>query len=125
MAYYFYPSLMLAGGCGALLRYLLSRATVQMNWSGLPYGTLLVNVVGSFLIGYLATLMLQRGAWSTELQTVLLSGFLGGFTTFSAFSLETVSLLTDGAFGKAFLYIFLQLALCLFFCFVGLLLARQ
>jgi len=92
----FYLGIVLAGGGGALLRYLLGRATVAMNLTAIPFGTLLANVIGSFLIGYLSWQLIHRWQLSDEMQVIVLTGFLGGFTTFSAFSLEVISLFEAG-----------------------------
>ena len=121
----FYLAIILAGGCGALLRYLLGGAAVNLNLSALPFATLLVNVVGSFLIGYLSWSMLHKWQLSREMQVVVISGFLGGFTTFSAFSLEVVGMLEQGFNGRAFLYALSSVILSVGMCLVGLMLARQ
>ena len=92
-----YLAIVLSGGFGALLRYLLSRAATHLPFTGLPIATLLANVIGCFLIGYLSWALLHKFEVSSEAQTVVLTGFLGGFTTFSAFSLEVVTLLEQGA----------------------------
>ena len=120
-----YLGIVLAGGSGALLRFLLSRLAVHMQWTGLPFGTLLANLIGCFLIGYLSWMFLHRWPTTEQVQTIVITGFLGGFTTFSAFSLETVSMLQDGANWRAILYVGLQVVLCLAMCLAGLLLAKQ
>lgn len=124
MHWSFYPSLMLAGGFGALLRYLLGRATINIGWTALPFGTLLANLIGCFLIGFLSGVLTQKWGASAQLQTILLTGFLGGFTTFSAFSLEAVSMLEQGDTARALIYMGVQVLFCLCLCFAGLLLAR-
>ena len=121
----FYLAIMLAGGTGALLRYLLGRATVNLGWSALPFGTLIANLLGCFLIGYLSWMLVQRWQASNELQVIVLTGFLGGFTTFSAFSLETITMFEQGAGLRAMTYIFLTITLCLAMCMFGLLVARH
>ena len=121
----FYLSIVLAGGCGALLRYLLGGAAVNLNLSALPFGTLLVNVLGSFLIGYLSWSMLHRWQLSREMQVVVLSGFLGGFTTFSAFSLEVVKMVEEGVSGRALIYVVSSVVLSISMCLFGLMLAKQ
>ena len=121
----FYLSIVLAGGCGALLRYLLGGAAVNLNLSALPFGTLLVNVLGSFLIGYLSWNMLHRWQLSREMQVVVLSGFLGGFTTFSAFSLEVVKMFEEGLSGRALIYVVSSVVLSISMCLFGLMLAKQ
>lgn len=116
---------MLAGGIGALLRYLVTRTSVYLGWTTLPFGTLIANLVGCFLIGYLSWSLVHRWPVSPELQTVVTTGFIGGFTTFSAFSLETLTLLEQGSEAKAILYIGLQLGLGISMCLLGLILARH
>jgi len=115
----------MAGGAGALLRYLLGRAAVNLQWTALPFGTLLANLIGSFLIGYLSWVLVHKWALSKETQVVILTGFLGGFTTFSAFSLEVVSLFEQGAGVRAFVYIVISVLLCVTMCGLGLFIARQ
>jgi len=121
----FYIAIVLAGGSGALLRYMLSRAAINLGWSALPFGTLIANVIGCFLIGYLSWALVQRWQVSNDVQVVVLTGFLGGFTTFSAFSLETVAMFEQGAGLRAMAYISISVILCILMCALGLLLARQ
>lgn len=120
-----YLGIILAGGSGALLRYLLGRVTLAMNWTALPIGTLLANMLGSFLIGYLSWVLVHRLQVSNELQVIVLTGFLGGFTTFSAFSLEVVSLFESGLSFRAITYVLLSVFLSILMCFLGLYLAKQ
>ena len=121
----FYLSLVLAGGSGALLRYLLTTLTVNQQWTALPFGTLIANVLGSFLIGYLSWSLVHKWQVSKELQLVVLTGFLGGFTTFSAFSLEVIKLIDEGANSRAIVYILLSVLLSVGMCLLGLLAARH
>lgn len=121
----FYLAIVLSGGLGALLRYIVGRAAVNLPFAALPFGTLIVNVLGCFLMGYLSWALVHRFDVSREVQTVVLTGFLGGFTTFSAFSLEVVTLLEQGADWRAILYVALSVILCIAMCFLGLMLARQ
>ena len=121
----FYLAIILAGGSGALLRYLLGRAAINLGWAALPFGTLIANLLGCFLIGYLSWMLVHRWQLSSEVQVIVLTGFLGGFTTFSAFSLETISMIQQGASLKAFAYVGISVTLCLFMCFAGLFLAKQ
>ena len=116
---------MLAGGLGALARYGLGRLTVNMAWLALPFATLAANLIGCFLIGYLSWAMVHRWSLSNELQIVVLTGFLGGFTTFSAFSLETIHLFQQDASVKAIVYVLLHVLLGLGLCLLGMLLARH
>ncbi|HHB91028.1 MAG TPA: fluoride efflux transporter CrcB [Anaerolineae bacterium] len=93
-----------AGGfLGAISRYLLAGWVQSVSRSAyFPFGTLAVNVMGSFLLGFLARSAVQQQVLGPEARMFLLIGFLGAFTTFSTFSLETLTLLADGALGPAF-----------------------
>jgi len=121
----FYVALVLAGGLGALARYFLGRSALSLGWVALPFGTLAANLIGCFLMGYLSWSLLHKWQASHETQVIVLTGFLGGFTTFSAFSLETITLLQQGAALKTIAYILLSVVLCISMCFLGLILAKQ
>jgi len=121
----FYLSIILAGGLGALLRYQIGRFAINLGWAALPFGTLIANLIGCFFMGYLSWMLIHRWSMSSEMQVVVLTGFLGGFTTFSAFSLETVRMLEQGADIKAIVYVLMSVVLCILVCFLGLWLARQ
>ena len=108
-----------------LLRYGLGRLAVNLQWTFLPFGTLLANLIGCFLIGYLSWLLIHRWSASEQVQLIVIAGFLGGFTTFSAFSLEAITMFQEGAGIKAVLYISLKVSLCILMCLAGLILARQ
>ena len=85
------------GFLGSVLRYLVSGYIQQVTKSALfPYGTLAVNLIGCFIIGFLSQLAESRGLFTPESRALLFVGFLGGFTTFSTFSNESVNLLRDG-----------------------------
>ncbi len=114
----------LGGALGASLRYVAAAATHTLLGHAFPYGTLLVNVVGSLLIGYLVVLLPDSGGHTYGLRLLLITGLLGGFTTFSAFSIETLTLLQEGQLSKAGLNIVLTLLSCLFAVWAGYLLAR-
>ncbi|MDD2661520.1 MAG: fluoride efflux transporter CrcB [Methylococcales bacterium] len=116
----------LGGSCGAVVRFLMSSGLYQWLGRGFPYGTLVVNVVGSFLIGLLTeALILQRIAIALEYRAAILVGFIGAFTTFSTFSLETIYLIEQGSLTKAALNITLSVAGCLFAVWIGLLCGRS
>ncbi len=115
----------LGGASGAVLRFLVS--TGIYNWLGrsFPYGTLTVNILGSFLIGLLTeVLILERVAISLEFRSAILVGFLGSFTTFSTFSLETSYLIEQGHLTKATFNILISLCACIFAVWIGLLAGR-
>lgn len=121
----FYLALMFAGGSGALLRYLIGRGAINLGLTGLPFGTLIANLIGCFLMGFLSWMLVHRWQLSQEIQTVLLTGLLGGFTTFSAFSLETVKMLEQNESYFVVGYVVAKVALCICVCFAGLWLAKQ
>ena len=113
-----------AGGLGSGVRYLIG---VWSNESpgDFPRGTLIVNVVGSFLIALVLEVAIRK-AWSAEVSLALATGFLGGFTTYSAFNYQTTSLALDhDAIGKAVLNIAVTLVACLAAGLAGLWLARR
>lgn len=115
----------LGGACGSVLRFLVSSGIYQWLGRGFPYGTLAVNVIGSFLIGLLAeALILQRIAFTLEYRAAILVGVLGGFTTFSSFSLETIYLIEQGALTRAALNVSISIVACLFAVWIGLLFGR-
>lgn len=112
------------GAIGALLRYFLINGTNQLLGRGFPYGTLLVNVSGSFLIGFLAILFLKEGHYSPDWRGFLIVGILGAFTTFSTFSMESYLLLTTGEILKGIVNIGANLILCLIAVALGASLSR-
>ncbi|MFH5832347.1 fluoride efflux transporter CrcB [Halalkalibaculum sp. DA384] len=100
-----------AGGfAGACLRYLLDEATYFfISKEAFPAGTVVVNIMGCFLIGYLVSLLELRHVFPVELRLLVLTGFLGAFTTYSSFALDTFVLMERSAFLKTGLYLALQL----------------
>ena len=98
----------LGGGAGAALRHLVGLASLRALGTGFPAGTLIVNVLGSLLMGVLIEWLARRGA---PLRPLLATGFLGGFTTFSTFSLDAVALWERGEGGVAALYVVASVAL--------------
>jgi CrcB protein len=116
----------LGGGLGSLARYGVSLATAQTGLAGFPYATLAVNVVGGFAMGLLVGVLAARAGpmAAPELRLFLATGFLGGFTTFSAFSLEAVELWQRGQGGLAALYVGLSVVLALGALAGGLALAK-
>jgi CrcB protein len=103
---------------GGVLRYLFSQSIQSRFLYAFPFGTLTVNIVGCFLIGIVFGIS-ERGNMSHEWRLFLAVGLLGGFTTFSAFSNETVGLLRDGQFFYASAYILASVALTLVATFLG------
>jgi len=116
----------LGGACGSVLRFLVSTGIYQWLGKGFPYGTLAVNIIGSFLIGLLAeALILQRITMALEFRAAILVGVLGGFTTFSSFSLETLYLMEQGSFSKAAINVLASVGSCLLAVWIGLLSGRS
>lgn len=114
-----------AGALGALFRYGLSNGVYRLMGRDFPYGTLVVNVLGSLLIGYFFVLFLERAMAGEVWRLAVLVGLLGSFTTFSTFSLETLNLFNDGLYLKAAVNIASSLLLCLAGTWFGMALGRQ
>ncbi|WP_432694970.1 fluoride efflux transporter CrcB [Marinobacterium sp. YM272] len=114
----------LGGALGALGRYWVSGVLNNAEHR-LPLGTMTVNVVGSFLMGVCFVLILERAKLSPEMRPLLMTGFMGAFTTFSTFSLETVAMMQEGHMMSALIYILLSLILCLVALYAGLALTRM
>ena len=111
----------LGGSIGASTRYFFYLISKNLlSTSNLFINTLIVNIIGSFLIGYLIVLLENKSLSQDFIKYFFIIGVLGSFTTFSAFSLETIDLLVNKKFLIAFFYIFSSLFLCLLFTFVGL-----
>lgn len=107
------------GALGSVARYLVSTAA-RMAFPGFPWGTLIVNIIGGFVMGGIAAIALARPGFSDPLRLGLTTGVLGGFTTFSAFSLETMLLWRDGAVSTAFANVAANVILSLAACALGL-----
>lgn len=91
----------LGGALGSIFRYAAGGAVQRWNGSDWPLGTLAVNIVGSFIIGWLSHLILERGIMTPQTRLFVMVGLMGGFTTFSTFSLETLRLIQQGGWGSA------------------------
>lgn len=110
---------------GGLARYYLASSIQQRLGATFPWGTLVVNVSGSLLIGVFIRYALATPAVSVEMRALLTTGFCGGYTTFSTFSLESVALLEDGQYARAGAYVAGSVLLSLAATFCGFLLARE
>ncbi len=119
-----YLLVFIGGGAGVCARY--GAGTLLTRWlgTGFPAHTLLINVTGSFLIGLISTFLIQRGITDPAWRLALVTGFLGGYTTFSAFSYETIQLIQDGHGGRALLYVLLSNGLGILACALGIIAVR-
>ncbi len=115
----------LGGAIGASGRYLVGIAALRIFGSGLPWGTLIVNVVGALMMGILIELLALKFSASEELRIFLATGVLGGFTTFSAFSLEVALMLERNEWHFAGMYVLASVVLTIAALFMGLYIVRQ
>jgi CrcB protein len=113
------------GAVGSVLRYTLTSAVVRVAGTTFPYGTLLVNVLGSFTIGLLYVWLMERTGARPDVRAFLIVGVLGGFTTFSSFSLETMTLLMQASYVRAAANIVASVGLCIGATMLGIMIARQ
>jgi CrcB protein len=113
----------LGGAAGSILRYLVGGLVQRSAHSGFPAGTLAVNIIGGFLIGVFAQHYMNVQTHPT-MRALLITGFCGGFTTFSAFSLETVGLLRGGEYGKTAAYVVLSVSLSILATISGMAAAK-
>ena len=116
---------MIGGALGAVMRYLVSNGFYALLGRDFPYGTLAVNVIGSFLMGVLSVLLIDRGEIDPLIKLAILVGFLGSFTTFSTFSLDTLVLINDGALGRAFLNMLANVLVCVSAVWLGMIITKQ
>lgn len=115
---------MIGGGIGAGFRHVANLAALRLFGPAFPWGTLSINVVGSFAMGLFIELLARRFGGSNELRLFVASGILGGFTTFSAFSLDFATLTGRGEFAQAAFYAIASVVFSLFALFAGLWLGR-
>ena len=114
----------LGGGLGSVARHYAIALATHVWAAAFPYGTLLVNVLGSLIIGALMETMALKWQVSLETRAFLVTGFLGGFTTFSAFSFDVLKLVETNQYFSALLYVFLSVALSLAAIFLAVHLIR-
>lgn len=114
----------LGSALGGVSRYLLGGLIQRLLDTTFPAGTLLINISGSFLLGAIIRYAVETPTFSPEIRAFLTVGFCAGYTTFSTFSYETVSMLEDGEWTRAGLYVAGSLLLSLFGTFLGFALAR-
>jgi CrcB protein len=115
----------LGAGVGGVSRYLLASAIQQRAGTSFPWGTLVVNVTGSLLLGFLIRYALATPSLSVEMRALLTTGFCGGYTTFSTYSYETATLMEDGQYSRAGLYAAASVLLALVGTVAGFALARE
>lgn len=113
--------ILVGGAAGSFFRYMISG----MVPGSFPFGTLAVNAMGCFLIGIAVTFLDESGLIPPEFKMLMITGFLGAFTTFSTFALETVDMIKDGKFTAAFLNLFIQVVLGILLVFLGIFLAQS
>ena len=111
------------GATGAVLRYILTNLSKILFTSSI-YGTLSVNILGSFLIGYLITSDYTKSLSEDFVKFFLIIGLLGSFTTFSTFSYEVVNLINSKKLFISFLYIFFSILLCILFAYIGMIINK-
>lgn len=109
----------LGSAIGGVARLLLGAAMQQRFGPGFPVGTLVINITGSLLLGFLMRLALAMSAISPEMRGFLTTGLCGGYTTFSTFTYETMALLNDGELGRAGTYVAASVALALLGVYLG------
>ena len=114
----------LGGAGGALARHWLGTLVHSAAQSHFPWGTLMVNVLGSFAIGVAYILIVERGAVHPDWRSITMIGFLGAFTTFSTFSLETLALYESGQAGLALVYVTASVLTCLLSAWAGMAIMR-
>lgn len=115
----------LGGAIGTGLRYLTSGLAARWLGADFPYGTLIVNIVGSFLIGLIQQIGIASLLIPDATRLFLTVGIMGGLTTYSSFSYETVRLVQMGAWSEAWVNVLVTTALCLGVCFLGIAVGRQ
>ena len=121
----FWLALGLAGSLGTMARFGVSYWMLQWFGRDFPWGTLLVNILGSFLMGFLAVYLLSKLHWPEPMRIVLLTGFLGAFTTFSAFSVDALFLIEREEWLRAIFYVMASVLLALLATRGGMLLAER
>ena len=115
----------LGSAVGGVCRFLLTAFIQQRVGGTFPLGTLLINITGSFVLGFLIRYALATPALTPELRALLTTGFCGGYTTFSTFSFETATLIEEAQYQRAALYVFLSVTVALIGTFGGFLAARE
>ena len=115
----------LGSAAGGVTRLLFTAFVQERLGGGFPLGTLLVNVTGSFALGFIIKYALATPAITPELRALLTTGFCGGYTTFSAYTFETAALIEEGQYQRAGMYVVLSVLLALAATFAGFIAARE
>ncbi len=115
----------IGGGLGSLVRFLLGKWVNSFHNSNFPYGTFIINIVACFVLGFIIGLADQKQILSPAIRLFLVVGFCGGFSTFSAFSSETLTLIQQGQNTTMLLYVLLSVVVCLIATFGGLFIAEK
>ena len=112
----------LGGALGSVARFWLNNAVAAALGAEFPWGTLLINVIGSFIISFFGTITVKASRFEVppEIAIFVMVGICGGFTTFSSFSLQTIQLARAGEWDRAIWYVMASVILCLLFCWLGL-----
>lgn len=113
------------GAIGALMRFWVSGWVYSLLGRTFPYGTLVVNVAGSLAMGLCYVLFIERMSVGPEWRALIMVGFLGAFTTFSTFSIETLNLIESGEVGRAMANMLLSVVLCVGAAWAGVVIGRQ
>lgn len=124
MSWTFLLGVALGGAIGASLRFLTVFSITRLFGVGFPYGTMTVNILGSFVIGAVAGWLMMKGEDNTLLRGFVMTGLLGGFTTFSAFSLDVLGLIDRNDYAMAALYVIASVVLSVGAAFGGWAVAR-
>jgi CrcB protein len=121
-----YAWVALGGAIGSMARFWMGMAVAELVGARFPWGTLLINVLGSFVIGWFDVLTGEFGRWAVpaDARVFVLVGICGGFTTFSSFSLQTMQLMQGGEALRAGAYVVGSVVLCLVSVWAGMTLAR-
>ena len=115
----------LGSAVGGASRFALSTFVQQRASSAFPFGTLIVNITGSLILGFVLRYALASPSVSAEMRALLTTGFCGGYTTFSTFSYESIALIEDGDYRRAAIYIVLSVVVSLIATFLGIAVAGQ
>lgn len=113
------------GALGSVTRYLIGMAIQQRVGTTFPFGTLVINITGSFLLGFLLRATFSTVTLSPEQRALLTTGFCGGYTTFSTFTFDTAGMIEDGSYTRAITYLGLSVVISLIGTFAGFALAQS